>query len=167
MTCAGGSSTPTVDDDIFPLWKYVAKIDKIGVKGGNCKFQCNFCQLVFNGSYTRVKSHLLRISGQGIRGCSTATPRDIQEMKKLVEQAEMKVRKNPVEMVPLPPPPPPPPPPPLPLRAFSESSSSSSACSSFGGSVIGLSREEGLESKKRKAATECISVEIASNLEAK
>jgi hypothetical protein len=167
MTCAGGSSTPTVDDDIFPLWKYVSKIDKIGVRGGNCKFQCNFCQLVFNGSYTRVKSHLLRISGQGIRGCSTATPRDIQEMKKLVEQAEMKVRKNPVEMVPLPPPPPPPPPPPLPLRAFSESSSSSSACSSFGGSVIGLSREDGLESKKRKAATECISEEIASNLEAK
>ena len=117
MTCVAGSSTPTAEDDISPLWKYVTKIDKIGVGGGNCKFQCNYCQLIFKGSYTRVKSHLLKIPGQGIRGCSKVTPQDIQEMQRVVmDQAEPKVRKNPLELVPLLLPPPPPPPPPPPIR---------------------------------------------------
>lgn len=171
MTCVAGSSTPTAEDDISPLWKYVTKIDKIGVGGGNCKFQCSYCQLIFNGSYTRVKSHLLKIPGQGIRGCSKVTPQDIQEMRRvIVDQAEPKVRKNPLELVPLllppPPPPPPPPSPPPPPPPFNATSWSSSACSGIGASAIGSSKQESLEPKKRKAA-ECAIVGKSSTLEAK
>nr|CAD1832641.1 unnamed protein product [Ananas comosus var. bracteatus] len=53
------------------------------------RFECNFCKQVYNGSYYRVKAHLLRISGQGIKGCSKVTSDNIAEMKSLVEEVEL------------------------------------------------------------------------------
>ena len=67
MTSSGASSPLTSDlDENKPLWKYVTKLGKSGGGGGNYHFKCNYCFKDFKGSYTRVRSHLLKISGQGI-----------------------------------------------------------------------------------------------------
>ena len=35
--------------------------------GGNTHFKCNCCDETFVGSYSRVKAHLLKISGKDIK----------------------------------------------------------------------------------------------------
>ena len=47
----------TIDDEP-PLWNYVEKKNKTG-RGGNCVFICSFCKQEKQGTYTRVKAHLL------------------------------------------------------------------------------------------------------------
>nr|CAD1833633.1 unnamed protein product [Ananas comosus var. bracteatus] len=67
------------------------------------RFECNFLkQVYYNGSYYRVKAHLLRISGQGIKGCSKVTSDNIAEMKRLVEEVELGLRNFIPKQVPLP-----------------------------------------------------------------
>lgn len=51
-------SAAHVDDDLKPLWKFVKK-QKLGTGGGNNMIECNFCGECFQGSYTRVRAHLL------------------------------------------------------------------------------------------------------------
>ena len=36
-----------------PLWKYVTKLEKASVGGGNVAFRCNYCEKTFKGSYSR------------------------------------------------------------------------------------------------------------------
>nr|CAD1827973.1 unnamed protein product [Ananas comosus var. bracteatus] len=97
---ASGSSSSINDNT--PLWKYVKKVEKLGDGGGNMRFECNFCKQVYNGSYYRVKAHFLRISGQGIKGCSKVTSDNIAEMKRLVEEEELRLKNSIPKQVPLP-----------------------------------------------------------------
>nr|XP_023915897.1 uncharacterized protein LOC112027463 [Quercus suber] len=64
------SSNQEVNDE-SPLWQYVTKVEKppgASVKsGGNTYFKCNYCDIVYMGSYSRVKAHLLGISGKDSR----------------------------------------------------------------------------------------------------
>ena len=66
-------SSQEVSNVESPLWQYVTKVEKpagASVKfSGNTYFKCNYCDIVFMGSYSRVKAHLLQISGKGIRAC--------------------------------------------------------------------------------------------------
>ena len=39
-----------------PLYKYVTKLEKASVGGGNVAFRCNYCEKTFKGSYSRVKA---------------------------------------------------------------------------------------------------------------
>ena len=87
-SCGSGNGTPTQDDDNAPLWRYVTKVEKIGEEGGNTKFQCNYCQTIFSGSYFRVKAHLLKNSGHGIKVCSKVTPQHLSEMQRVVEEKD-------------------------------------------------------------------------------
>ncbi|KAD3067120.1 hypothetical protein E3N88_35000 [Mikania micrantha] len=41
-----------------PLWDYVNRIEKKG-RGGAFKFKCNICSEIRQGSYSRVRAHLL------------------------------------------------------------------------------------------------------------
>ena len=45
------------------LWKYVTKLEKASGSGisGNTSFKCNYCGMVFIGSYSRVKAHLFKL----------------------------------------------------------------------------------------------------------
>ncbi|KAK1411036.1 hypothetical protein QVD17_37580 [Tagetes erecta] len=52
-----GSSSSSVEDP--PLWNYVTKLEKQGPTGGTWKFKCNFCGETKQGSYSRVRAHLL------------------------------------------------------------------------------------------------------------
>jgi hypothetical protein len=58
------------EDPTKPLWRYVTNLGKKGVGGGNVGFQCKYCNANFTGTYSRVKAHLLKKSGTGIRVCS-------------------------------------------------------------------------------------------------
>ena len=52
-----------------PLWKYVTKLEKASVGGGNVAFRCNYCEKTFKGSYSRMKAHLLKLSKFEIQPC--------------------------------------------------------------------------------------------------
>ena len=57
-------------EGVVPLWKYVTKLEKASVGGGNVAFKCNYCEKTFKGSYSRVKAHLLKLSNFGIQPCA-------------------------------------------------------------------------------------------------
>ncbi|XP_030933900.1 uncharacterized protein LOC115959595 [Quercus lobata] len=94
-----------------PLWQYVTKVEKpagASVKsGGNTYFKCNYCDIVFMGSYSRVKAHLLQISGKGIRACRNVSKSHRLEMQRMHDQVEAnKLEQEQRSHIPLPPPPP-------------------------------------------------------------
>ena len=98
-----GSTASSSLNDSAPLWEYVVTKEKSGAApGGNKPFICNFCQGSFNGSYSRVKAHLLKISGHGIRVCAKVTKEEVGRLKKLQEEAELRVKEKLPKQVPLP-----------------------------------------------------------------
>uniref|UniRef100_A0ACD5XMI2 Uncharacterized protein n=2 Tax=Avena sativa TaxID=4498 RepID=A0ACD5XMI2_AVESA len=60
---------PPNDDPMWPLWRYVNKIVKIGGHGRNARMICRLCDLDFSGSYSRVRAHLLKVSNSGMKPC--------------------------------------------------------------------------------------------------
>ncbi|KAG5531582.1 hypothetical protein RHGRI_026259 [Rhododendron griersonianum] len=100
------TSTPVDHDENAPLWDYVTKLIKRGEGGNNTKFKCNLCNIEFQGSYMRVKAHLLLTKDKGIRVCSVVKERSelLVEIKKAHEEAEKKKIMAQPKNVPLPPP---------------------------------------------------------------
>ena len=76
------TSTETSSQEVpnveCPLWQYVIKVEKpLGAtvkKSENTYFKCNYCGVVYLGSYSRVKAHLLKILNKGIKACPNVTP---------------------------------------------------------------------------------------------
>ena len=89
-------------DDNAPLWRYVTREAKLGKGGGNVAFRCNFCRQIYKGSYYRVKAHLLKIKGAGVASCTKVTNENLVEMRKVVEEAEQRVKQSNLKRVPLP-----------------------------------------------------------------
>ena len=103
------TSSPEVSNAECPLWQYVTKIEKppgaCVKKGGNTYFKCNYCGVVYMGSYSRVKAHLLKINNKGIKACPIVTPSHRQEMQRMHDQVENdKLEKEERSRIPLPPP---------------------------------------------------------------
>ena len=71
-----------------PLWKYVTKLEKASVGGGNVAFRCNYCEKTFKGSYSRVKTYLLKLSNFGIQACAKVGDEYQNEMQKLEDAYE-------------------------------------------------------------------------------
>jgi len=63
-----------------PLWKHVVLLEK-AVAGGNAVWRCKYCNLEYKGSYSRIKSHLLRITGGGIKICTVVTKSILAQLK--------------------------------------------------------------------------------------
>ncbi|KAF3776852.1 hypothetical protein EJ110_NYTH47076 [Nymphaea thermarum] len=78
-SCGSGSAASQPPP---PLWSYVNLMGKPPGGGGNAFFKCNFCEGQFNGSYTRVKAHLLKISQKGIQVCKKITNETLAQLKK-------------------------------------------------------------------------------------
>ena len=89
-------------DDNAPLWRYVTREAKLGKGGGNVAFQCNFCKQIYKGSYYKVKAHLLKIKGAGVASCIKVTNENLVEMRRVVEEAEQRVKQSNLKQVPLP-----------------------------------------------------------------
>ncbi|KAJ1418855.1 Ribonuclease H-like superfamily [Sesbania bispinosa] len=98
MSC---SQTQEQNDDTKPLWNCVTKIKNVG-GGGNFEIQCMLCDLSFNGSYTRARAHLLKITGKGVRGCKSLTPQRLVEFKKMDNEAALRIDKSKAKFVSLP-----------------------------------------------------------------
>ncbi|CAF1832434.1 unnamed protein product [Brassica oleracea var. botrytis] len=94
------SGTPRKQEP--PLWNYVTKLEKLGATGGTWRFKCSFCDEIRQGSYSRVKAHLLALKGQGISICRRATMADKLEMQKLENEFELKKSESGCRAVPLP-----------------------------------------------------------------
>ena len=101
------NSEPSCDqqnnqDDNAPLWRFVTREPKVGKGGRNVAFQCNFCRKIYKGSYYRVKAHLLKIKGVGVASCTKVTNENLVEMRKVMEEAEQRVKQSNLKQVPLP-----------------------------------------------------------------
>ena len=64
--------------------------------------KCNLCEISFIGSYTRVRAHLLKILREAVRPCSKVTPPKIIELKKLDNEATLKIQSSKKKCVSLP-----------------------------------------------------------------
>ncbi|XP_030936466.1 uncharacterized protein LOC115961669 [Quercus lobata] len=109
----GVTSTETSSQEVSnvecPLWQYVTKVEKppgaTVKKGGNTYFKCNYCGVVYLGSYSRVKAHLLKIANKGIKACPIVTPSHRLEMQRMHDQVEKdKLESEQRSRIPLPPP---------------------------------------------------------------
>ncbi|XP_021729060.1 uncharacterized protein LOC110696091 isoform X1 [Chenopodium quinoa] len=85
---SGSSNSSESMKDPYPLWKFVVKGDKISGGGGNYNWKCNFCGEVKNGSYTRVKAHLLGEQGKGIQTCNKVKIDDLAKLRSLHRESE-------------------------------------------------------------------------------
>ncbi|XP_047306362.1 uncharacterized protein LOC124909763 [Impatiens glandulifera] len=97
-TTATPSQQSSVDKD--PLWKHVTKLVKMKERGGNTKIKCNFYNLEFTGSYSRVKAHLLQIKGEGVSVCPRVTADILLQLRREMTDAEERKRQV---VIPLPP----------------------------------------------------------------
>ncbi|XP_028231853.1 uncharacterized protein LOC114412237 [Glycine soja] len=102
MSASSPSQAKEQDDDTKPLWTYVTKIKSVG-GGGNYEIKCNICDFTFNGSYTRVRAHLLKMTGKGVRVCQKVTIDRLIDLKKLNNEATLRVEKSKTKSVSLPP----------------------------------------------------------------
>ncbi|PRQ23502.1 hypothetical protein RchiOBHm_Chr6g0262081 [Rosa chinensis] len=70
--------------------------------GGGWKWQCNFCKLYYSGSYTRVRSHLLKEGIAGVAICTKVTPHAFIAMTKLARESKERLMNAAPRHVPLP-----------------------------------------------------------------
>jgi len=54
------------EDETKSLWRYIWKLRKT-TAGGNDKIKCSLCGFSFNRSYNRVRAHLLKMKGEGVK----------------------------------------------------------------------------------------------------
>ncbi|GKA51407.1 putative hAT dimerization domain, ribonuclease H-like domain protein [Tanacetum coccineum] len=101
-TSSSESVSSSQSTDKAPLWDYVTRVSKAVEKGGTWKFTCNFCEETKQGSYSRVRAHLLQISKQGIATCKRVTPTALIEMKKKEKEYEDAKSNSAPKDVPLP-----------------------------------------------------------------
>jgi hypothetical protein len=71
-----------------PLWNYVDILEYTTEGGRNMRFKCKFCTHEYNGSYARVRAHLLKISCKGIRMCPSVTDSTLRQLQNEVAAAE-------------------------------------------------------------------------------
>ncbi|KAL0690949.1 hypothetical protein Bca4012_090628 [Brassica carinata] len=102
MTSQGSSDNIENASEEAPLWNYVTKLEKSGAKGSTWKFKCNICNKDRQGSYSRIRAHLLGIKNQGIAICKKVTRSQKAEMQKLEDEFEKKINECGSRAVPLP-----------------------------------------------------------------
>jgi len=81
------------EDETKSLWRNFAKIRKTP-GGGNYMVNCTLCDFEFNGFYTRVRAHLLKIKGEGVRVCPKVNPSKLDELKRLDNEATLKIENS-------------------------------------------------------------------------
>ncbi|KAL5134361.1 hypothetical protein HKD37_03G007538 [Glycine soja] len=102
MSASSLSQAKEQDDDTKPLWTYVTKIKSVG-GGGNYEIKCNICDFTFNGSYTRVRAHLLKMTGKEVRVCQKVTIAKLIDLKKIDNEVTLRVERSKTKSVSLPP----------------------------------------------------------------
>ncbi|XP_050241414.1 uncharacterized protein LOC126690352 [Quercus robur] len=93
MNTENESEKSSAETAAAPLWKYVTRLEKASVGGENVSFKCNYYEKTFKGSYSRVKSHLLKLPKFGIQACAKVGDEYQNEMQKLEDVFEESSRK--------------------------------------------------------------------------
>ncbi|XP_037433016.1 uncharacterized protein LOC119300034 [Triticum dicoccoides] len=94
---------PEDDNEKKPLWRYVQTLENTGKgKGGNKRSMCRLCEYVINGSYSRVKAHLLKIPNMGVSSCQKVTVDVLVQLKGEQERADALIESNKPREIPLP-----------------------------------------------------------------
>ena len=88
MNTENESEKSSAEIATVPLWKYVTRLEKASVGGGNVSFKCNYCEKTFKGFYSRVKAHLLKLPKFGIQVCAKVGDEYHDEMQKLEDAFE-------------------------------------------------------------------------------
>ncbi|KAK2429790.1 hypothetical protein QL285_028198 [Trifolium repens] len=75
-------------DDRNPLWRFVTVLENNDAGGGNKLWQCNFCHNQVKSSYSRVRLHLLKISGKGVAVCTKVSDIMLEDLIRICKEAE-------------------------------------------------------------------------------
>ncbi|PWZ40492.1 hypothetical protein Zm00014a_028394 [Zea mays] len=94
---------PPDEDEKKPLWRYAEILERTGKGlGGNVRIRCRLCNHVWNGSYSRVKAHLLKIPGFGVKFCRVVTVHVLEQLKAEVAAASVVANRTLPRDIPLP-----------------------------------------------------------------
>ena len=94
---------PEDDNEKKPLWRYVQTLENTRKgKGGNKRSMCRLCEYVINGSYSRVKAHLLKIPNMGVSSCQKVTVDVLVQLKGEQKRADALIESNKPREIPLP-----------------------------------------------------------------
>ncbi|AQK58065.1 hAT transposon superfamily protein [Zea mays] len=94
---------PPDEDEKKLLWRYAEILERTGKGlGGNVRIRCRLCNHVWNGSYSRVKAHLLEIPGFGVKFCRVVTIHVLEQLKAEVTAASVVANRTLPRDIPLP-----------------------------------------------------------------
>ncbi|CAN0900454.1 DNA repair protein RAD5A [Linum grandiflorum] len=76
-------------------WEHVSVFGGFDKGSGTKRWKCNHCGMRYNGSYSRVRAHLLGCSGVGVKSCP-AIDRSMREAFQILEEEQLdrKRKKN-------------------------------------------------------------------------
>ncbi|EOY32153.1 Uncharacterized protein TCM_039722 [Theobroma cacao] len=74
-------------------WEHVTVFGVFDRGSGTKRWKCNHCNLRYNGSYSRVRAHLLRFSGVGVKSC-LAINRTLREAFHILEEERLARKKK-------------------------------------------------------------------------
>ncbi|XP_061345347.1 uncharacterized protein LOC133291156 [Gastrolobium bilobum] len=74
-------------------WKHVSVFGGFDKGSGTKRWKCNHCNLRYNGSYSRVRAHLLGFSGVGVKSCP-AIDRSLKESFQILEEERVARKKK-------------------------------------------------------------------------
>ncbi|WCJ41705.1 hAT transposon superfamily [Euphorbia peplus] len=74
-------------------WEHVSVFGGFDRGSGTKRWKCNHCKVKYNGSYSRVRAHLLGFSGVGVKSCP-AIDRSIREGFQILEEERLARKKK-------------------------------------------------------------------------
>ncbi|XWS71034.1 hypothetical protein CRYUN_Cryun03dG0102000 [Craigia yunnanensis] len=74
-------------------WEHVSVFGRFDRGSGTKRWKCNHCNLRYNGSYSRVRAHLLGFSGVGVKSCP-AIDRSLREAFQILEEERLTRKKK-------------------------------------------------------------------------
>ncbi|XP_065868441.1 uncharacterized protein [Euphorbia lathyris] len=74
-------------------WEHVSVFGGFDRGSGTKRWKCNHCNLRYNGSYSRVRAHLLGFSGVGVKSCP-AIDRSLREAFQILEEERLSRKKK-------------------------------------------------------------------------
>ncbi|XP_042959851.1 uncharacterized protein LOC122294927 isoform X2 [Carya illinoinensis] len=74
-------------------WKHVSVFGGFDKGTGTKRWKCNHCNLRYNGSYSRVRAHLLGFAGVGVKSCP-AIDRSLREAFQIMEEERLARKKE-------------------------------------------------------------------------
>ncbi|KAF6146804.1 hypothetical protein GIB67_007518 [Kingdonia uniflora] len=79
-------------------WKHVSVFGGFQTRTGTKRWKCNHCNLRYNGSYSRVRAHLLGFTGVGVKSCP-AVDRSLRDAFQILEEERLSRKKKKIPLM--------------------------------------------------------------------